>query len=211
MWSDVVCPWCAIGARRFAAGVEMFAAAGGDASSIVVRRRPFQLDPDAPPDPTPVAEVYARKFGGPERAAQIFGQVTSAAAESGLDFHLERAVRANTFDAHRLIWLAASSGEVGFDGVAEERLMAAYFSEGRNIADPDVLLACGVDIGLDPARVASMLAGDEGRSEVRADIELGVDRGITAVPSFVFAGEFVISGAQEPALFARILGKLTAS
>src|SRR5215207_5970885 len=102
IYSDVVCPWCYIGKRRFEKAL-----AGFDrADEVKVVWKPYQLDPTAPPTPTPVREAYARKFGGPDAASQIIDRVTAAAAGEGLEFLLDRALRANTFDAHRLMWWA---------------------------------------------------------------------------------------------------------
>ena len=106
IWSDVVCPWCYIGKRKFETALADFA---GRADVEVVYRA-YQLDPTAPPgDARPVPEVYAKKFGGPERAAEMIDRVTSIAAEVGLDFRMDRALRANTLDAHRLLWSTAGT------------------------------------------------------------------------------------------------------
>ena len=121
VWSDVVCPWCYIGKRRFAAAVgDARRRPGRSTPTIEVVYRPFQLDPNAPPGTTmPVAEAYARKFGGPEQAAAIIDNITAIAAAEGLEFHLDRAQRANTRDAHRLLWYAATSGPPGRPGRAQ--------------------------------------------------------------------------------------------
>ncbi len=100
IYSDVVCPWCYIGKRRFEEALNEFE----HADEIDVRWRPFQLDPRAPATPSPVLDAYARKFGGPERAMEIIDHITSVAASVGLDFHLDIAQRGNTFAAHRLLW-----------------------------------------------------------------------------------------------------------
>ena len=136
IFSDVVCPWCWIGKRRWERALEQYAGAGHDPATIEVDLRPFQLDPDAPQTPVPLPEAYARKFGGPERAAAIIDRISRVAADEGLEFHLDRALRCNTFDAHRLLWLARHEGR---QHVVEERLMRAYFTEGRDVSDHDVL------------------------------------------------------------------------
>ena len=117
--------------------------------------RPFQLDPAAPPGTTmPVAEAYARKFGGPDRAAAMIAHVTRIAAGEGLEFHLDRARRANARDAHRLLAYAAQHGPVGAQTDVKERLLAAYFTNGEDVGDHDVLVTVADRAGLDPTAVA---------------------------------------------------------
>ncbi len=151
VWSDVVCPWCYIGKRRFAAALARARRRSRRSTpTIEVVYRPFQLDPTAPPGTTmPVAEAYARKFGGPEQAAAIIDNITGIAAAEGLEFHLDRAQRANTRDAHRLLWYAETSGPPGAQATLKERLLAAYFVDGRNVGDPDVLAEEAAAAGLD--------------------------------------------------------------
>jgi len=216
VWSDIVCPWCAIGHRRFAAGLAAYAAAGGDSASISIVPRAFQLDPTAPSAPTPMSEVYGAKFGGPQRAAQLIAQVTEAAAEVGWDFHLDRALRANTYDAHRLVALAATLGDGASPGRAlavEARLMRAYFSDGLDVADRSVLLECAGSVGFDADTVARALDAGGGATHVQADLAEAAELGVTAVPTFVFGadrpeGGFALSGAQDPQLFTRVLSKM---
>ncbi len=202
IWSDVVCPWCYIGKRRFEQALERFD--GRDDVEIVFR--PYLLDPTAAPGvATPVSEVYARKFGGPERAAQIIDHVSSIAATCGIEFHLGRAVRANTLLAHRLLWFAERHG-VQID--VKEQLLQAYFTDGRNVGDPDVLVDIGRGVGLDDAEVSAFLASDEGRAEVMEDLATAARFDITAVPTFVFDGTWVVPGAQEVETFERVLERV---
>ena len=202
IWSDVVCPWCYIGKRRFEQALENFA--GRDEVEIVFR--PFQLDPTAPPGAaTPVADVYARKFGGPERAAQIIGHVTNVAAASGIEFHLDRAVRANTLLAHRLLWFAEPRG---VQIALKEELLRAYFTDGRNVGDPEVLVEIAERVGLDRAEVEELLASDEGTDEVRAELAVAAANDITAVPTFVFDGRWTVPGAQDVEVFERVLQRV---
>ena len=200
IWSDVVCPWCYIGKRKFEDALARFE--GRDDVDVVWR--PYQLDPTAPPgSTTPVAEAYARKFGGPERAAQIIQTVSNVAAEVGLDFHMERAVRANTLAAHRVLGLAEREYGTGAQNQLKEGLLQAYFVDGRNVGDTDTLVALAAAAGLDAERVQAMLDGDEGVAETRAEIAHANDLDITAVPTFVFDGRWTIPGAQDPELFLR--------
>jgi predicted DsbA family dithiol-disulfide isomerase len=198
IYSDVVCPWCYIGKRRFEEALSRFE--GRDDVTVVFK--PFQLDPNAPNVPTPVMDAYARKFGGPEEAAQIMERVTSAAAPEGLDFHLEIAQRANTFDAHRLIAFADRHGQ---QAAMKERLLQAYFMEGRHVADHEQLADLAADVGLDRDDVAAFLASDEGVAELRADLLESLERGVSAVPTFVFEGRWAVPGAQDADTMLRVL------
>ena len=218
IYSDVVCPWCWIGKRRLEQALERY----DGAEHVTLSFRPFQLDPTAPRTASPVVEAYAAKFGGVERARQIMDRVTGIAAEVGLDYRMDIAQRANTFDAHRVLWFAAEvgagTGDSSLQPAVKERLMRAYFSEGHDIGDHDVLVSCAVDAGLDGDAVRRMLESDEGSDQVVVELEVARQAGITAVPTFVFhpdgepanggAEGFVLSGAQEPELLLRVLERL---
>jgi predicted DsbA family dithiol-disulfide isomerase len=209
IWSDVVCPWCYIGKRRFERAVE----AVSDTIDVRVSYRPYQLDPTASPGrSSPVADAYAKKFGGPERAAQIIQHVTSIAAAEGLEFRMERALRANTLLAHRLLWLSEATGQ---QHQLKERLLQAYFHDGLDIGDPEVLVACAADVGFDAERVAAFLDSDDGAEQVAALIESARDREISAVPTYVFAGppggpDWMVPGAQDTDTFVTVLERLAA-
>ena len=198
IYSDVVCPWCYIGKRRFEDALARFD--GRDDVEVVWR--PFQLDPHAPATPTPVADAYARKFGGPEQAAQIIDKMTATAAAAGLEFHLDEAQRANTFEAHRLIDRAAADGR---QSAMKERLLQAYFTEGPDIGDREVLVDLAGDVGLDSERIRAFLASDEGTAELREELVTGLERGVNAVPTFVFEGRWAVPGAQEADTMLRVL------
>jgi predicted DsbA family dithiol-disulfide isomerase len=209
VWSDVVCPWCYIGKRRFETAVSRLAADDTFGLDIEVVYRPFQLDPTASPGTTmPVLEAYARKFGGPERAAAIIDNITAVAAEERLEFHLDRAQRANTRDAHRALWYALAQGGPKTQGDLKERLLAAYFTEGANVSDPDVLAAAAGETGLDSDAVRRMLDSDEGMAELSAALSVAADAGITAVPTYVLDGRWSIPGAQDPNVFEQVLRRL---
>jgi predicted DsbA family dithiol-disulfide isomerase len=201
IWSDVVCPWCYIGKRRFEAALQRFAGA----EEVSVTFRAFQLDPGAPPGAaTPVREVYERKFG-PGQADQLIERVTTLAAEEGLTFHLDRAVRANTLLAHRVIWLARQRG---VQEAVKERLLRAYFTEGRNVGDPDTLAELAAECGLERDEVLGYLASDAGQAEVASDLTEALELGITAVPTYVFDGRWSVPGAQDPDTFVRVLERV---
>jgi predicted DsbA family dithiol-disulfide isomerase len=203
IYSDVICPWCYIGKRRFEDALARFD--GRD--DVTVVWRPFQLDPHAPPTPMPVADAYARKFGGPEQAGQIIERMTTTAATEGLDFHMDEAQRSNTFLAHRLIWFAARAGQ---QGAMKERLLRAYFTEGRHVGDAAVLADLAAQVGLDRDEVVAFLASDEGVAELREELLQGLERGVTAVPTFVFENTWAVPGAQDSDTMLRVLETVAA-
>ena len=214
IWSDVVCPWCYIGKRRFETALAAVAASR-DVSSIEVVYRPYQLDPTAPIGVSePVSVAYAKKFGGPERAAELMDNVTRIAADDGIEFRMDNAVRANTLLAHRLLWFADQMGdEMAADGHAtqralKERLMQAYFTDGDDVGDADVLVRCAAEIGLDEAAVQAFLQSDDGVGEVMESLAGAAANGITAVPTYVINGQWAVPGAQDPAVFERVLNRL---
>jgi predicted DsbA family dithiol-disulfide isomerase len=214
VWSDVVCPWCYIGKRKFAAGlaqVEAELAAEGVDVAFDVSFHPYQLDPTAAPGTAgPVIDAYAKKFGGPERAAAIIANVSERAAEVGLDFRMDRALRANTLLAHRLIWLAGRPDSPTPQDTMKERLLQAYFHDGLDIGDPDVLADCAAEVGFEREVAREFLASERGTDEVRGELDVASEHGITAVPTYVINGRWAIPGAQEPETFAQVLRKMAA-
>lgn len=207
VYSDVVCPWCYIGKRKFEMGLAQVSDDLG--VDVVVTYRPHQLDPGAAPGvATPVFQGYSRKFGGPERARQILDHVTATAAATGIDFRMDRALRANTLLAHRLIWLAGRPDSPVDQSEMKERLLRAYFTDGLHIGDPDVLADCAADVGFDRAEVVAFLESDRGLREVDVELREGYENGITAVPTYVFNGTWAVPGAQEPDTFAQVLQRM---
>lgn len=211
IFSDVVCPWCYIGKRRFEKGLELARADGDLGVDFEVAFKPHQLDPKAAPGVSgPVAEAYAKKFGGPEKAAQILEHLTTTAAGDGLEFRMDIAQRANTMLAHRLIWRAALPESPVSQDAMKERLLRAYFMEGTHIGSADALAEAVADLGLDVAETLAFLESDEGVAEVSAELQHGFENGITAVPTFVFNDSWAVPGAQDPDTFATVLRKLAA-
>jgi len=205
IWSDVVCPWCYIGKRRFERAVDEL---DGEIQLDVVYR-PYQLDPTASPGTSqPVFEAYSKKFGGPEQARAILARVTEAAAGDGLAFRMDRAQRANTLLAHRLLWLAEQPRSPVAQHVLKERLLQAYFVDGLNIGDPDVLADCAAEVGFDREAVTEFLESDGGGREVAGYLEQAADNGISAVPTFVINGQWAIPGAQDTDTFVNVLRRL---
>ena len=205
IWSDIVCPWCYIGKRRF----ERAAAELDGEIQLDVVYRPYQLDPTASPGKSqPVFEAYARKFGGPEQARAVISRVTEAAAGDGLAFRMDRALRANTLLAHRLLWLAEQPGSPVPQDTLKERLLQAYFTDGLDIGDPDVLADCAAELGFARADVIEFLESDRGRNEVAAYLEQAAEHGIGAVPTYVINGQWAIPGAQDTETFVNVLRRL---
>ena len=199
IWSDIACPWCYIGITRFERALAQFD------GSPEIRLHPFQLDPDAPIPGIPAIVRYEARFGSD--APEMLARVTREAVNEGLDFHYERTLAANTFDAHRAIGFARRSG---LDRALEKRLFAAYFTQGLDVSDRAVLADCGAELGLDRDELAAYLGGDDGVDELRRELNDAFVRGITAVPSFVFEDEFLIPGAVDSASFLRILEQMRA-
>jgi predicted DsbA family dithiol-disulfide isomerase len=212
VWSDVVCPWCYIGKRRFAAALQQLADDPTFDADVEIVYKPYQLDPNAPPGTaTRVIDAYARKFGGPERAQAIIEHLTATAAADGLEFHLDRAQRANTRDAHRLLWYAGQHGGPAVQDALKERLLSAYFTRGRNVGDADVLCEEAVAVGFDADDVRHFLDSDEGRVEVEGDLAYAAEAGIAAVPTYVIDRRWSIPGAQDPDVFVQVLRRLAAT
>jgi predicted DsbA family dithiol-disulfide isomerase len=200
IWSDIVCPFCYVGKRRFEAALAGFE----PREHVTVTWRSFELDPQAPPEQRgSLDEMLARKYGmSLEQAKAANARVVALAAAEGVTFRLEAAKRGNTFDAHRLIHLAAANG---LQGEAKERLLRAYFTEGRAIGERHTLLDLAVEIGLDEQAARDALASDAFAAEVRADERLAHELGIQGVPFFVADRRYAVSGAQEAPTFERLL------
>ena len=205
IWSDVVCPWCWIGKHRFQQGVALL---GDDAPDIEVHWHPFLLDPDAGTTPVPLREAYVAKFGSAERTAQILSQTQTTARAEGLPMDFDQGqVRVTTLPAHRLLWLA---GREGVQAAVGEALFQAHFVEGRNLADPQTLIAAAAAGGIAAERVTALLAGDEGLPEVQAQLAQAQALGIQSVPTFVVNDRYAIQGAQPPESFAQALRQIAA-
>ena len=193
IWSDIACPWCYIGKRRFEAALERFE----HRDQVQVTWRSFELDPDAPPERHgDLAARLAEKYGmSVEQARASQQNLTDMAAGEGLKYHFDKARSGNTFDAHRMIALAA---EHGLQDAMKERLLSAYFTEGELVSDPEALGRLASEVGVPAAAVRETLASDRFADEVRND-ELTAQRlGISAVPTFVVDRALGASGAQPP-------------
>ncbi|MBC7813818.1 MAG: DsbA family oxidoreductase [Burkholderiales bacterium] len=202
IWSDVVCPWCYIGKRRFESALTHFEAETGEKVDLVWRS--FQLDPTTPKDAKQsVTEMLSEKYRVSAAEAKAMNDnVTTLAAAEGLDYHLDLARASNTFDAHRLIHYAAEHGK---QDEMQERIMQAYFTEGRHVGEIDTLVELAVEIGLNADNLRRVLEGDVYSANVRADIQRAAAIGVRGVPFFVFAEKYGVSGAQRMDVFLQAL------
>ena len=206
IFSDVICPWCYIGKRRFDRAVANLTSSGIELNLEVIYR-PFQLDSTAPQDtPTPVREAYAKKFGGNERADEILTHVSKIAATEGINFNLDIALRANTSRAHRLIALCQTTS---LDHTKlKEQLMIAYFCDGKDISNIDVLTNIGINFGINETAVVQMFESDSSVDLLNSNLERAHELGITAVPTYVFDEQWSVPGAQDSEMFERIIRRL---
>jgi predicted DsbA family dithiol-disulfide isomerase len=200
IWSDIACPWCYVGKRRFEAALAAFE----HRDEVTVTWRSFELDPAAPRErPVDGATHLAEKYGtSREQALAMQQRMTDVAAGEGLEFRFDRARGGNTFDAHRLLHLAAAHG---MQDAMKERLMRAYLTEGEAIGDPETLERLAIDAGLPVAEVRELLAGDRFAAEVREDERTAARFGIHAVPFFVVDRAIGASGAQPSEVFSELL------
>jgi predicted DsbA family dithiol-disulfide isomerase len=200
IWSDVVCPFCYIGKRNFEKALAAFPAR----EKVEVVWRSYQLDPTLQATPGRSLHEYlaARKGFTTDHARQMGNYVTGVARQARLTFNLDRAVVANTRDAHRLIHLAAARG---LQDQAKERLLAAYFTEGRDVGDHATLVQLGTDIGLEAGEVQQLLQSDAYAAEVQADQDEAEQVGARGVPFFVFGEKYALSGAQPSEEFLSAL------
>jgi len=203
IWSDMVCPWCYLGHRRFELALDQLRQEGVD--GFDVRWHAYELDPGAPAEPGDLRAVIEKKYG-PGAFDGMTGRLTALGAEEGLDYRFDLARRVNTFDAHRLTAWAATGGPEAQDAVLR-RVFRAYFTEGAVISDHEVLAALAADVGLDGDAARAVLAGDDHAEEVRADEAMAQDLGVGGVPAFVLDRQFLVSGAQDTETFVRLLRK----
>ncbi|MGU3292951.1 DsbA family oxidoreductase [Williamsia sp. M5A3_1d] len=205
IWSDIACPWCYIGKRRFEAGLAAFA--GRDDVSVTYRS--YELAPDTPTDfdGSEVDFLVGHKGMSPAQVEQMLDEMTQLAAVEGLAYDFDALRHTNTRLAHRTLHLART---VGRQRELAERLFAAYFTEGRHLGRPDELADLAAEVGLDRAAVLDALAGDDFVAEVDADIAQARAHGIAGVPFFVLDGRYGISGAQPAQAFTSALEQVAA-
>jgi predicted DsbA family dithiol-disulfide isomerase len=206
--SDVVCPWCYIGKRRLSAALSRVAQRHGDVD-FRVSWHPFQLNPDLPAEGMDRQRYLEDKFGGPERAAEVYARVREAGASVGLAFDFERILRQpNTLDAHRLVNWAQRQGA---GDALVEALFRAFFIDGRYLGDHETLAVIAGAAGFDAGAARSMLAATEGVDEVRSMDARVRELGVTGVPFFIFDDRFAVSGAQEPEALVGVIEEALAT
>jgi predicted DsbA family dithiol-disulfide isomerase len=200
IWSDIACPWCYIGKRRFEAALAEFE----HRDEVHVRWRSFELDPEAPSERVgDRAERLAQKYGMTvEQARAAEQQLTGVAAGEGLGFRFDIARSGSTFDAHRVVHLARGHE---LQDAMKERLLRAYFIEGELMSDHDTLVRLAAEVGLEEQEVRELLAGDRYAEEVRDDEQAATELGISAVPTFVLDRRLGASGAQPPDALLELL------
>jgi predicted DsbA family dithiol-disulfide isomerase len=200
IWSDIACPWCFVGKRRFEAALSGFE----HAEEVQIRWRSFELDPDAPYERTgDRAARLAEKYGlTVERARELEQDLVATAAGDGLEFRFDIARSGSTFDGHRIVHLAA---EHDLQDAMKERLLRAYFEQGELIAEDATLVKLAVEVGLDGEEVSQALSSGRFAEEVREDERIAAQMGISAVPTFVVGRAIGVSGAQPPDVLLDLL------
>ena len=194
IFSDVVCPWCFIGKRRLERAL-----AERPQDQVEIHWRAFQLNPDMPVQGMPRQTYLQTKFGGPERATQIYNTIRENGKKEGLDFQFEKiGTTPNTVRAHRLIRFAS---ERGASDALVEKLFTGYFYEGKNIGDVEALTDIAAEAGLDRAEAEEFLNGNDGVADVLAETRFAYENGINGVPCFIFDRRYALAGAQEPEAF----------
>ena len=205
IYSDIVCPWCYIGERRFRRALDALP----NGKNIEVVFRPFQLDPSTPETPQPLKQYLSKKFGAQVDA--VTKQTASVAAGEGLDLRFDKAQSVNTLTAHRLLRFALKRGGPETQHALADKLFEAHFTAGANVADPELLADLAADAGLPREEVLLYLQSDEGIAEIQEEISRAQRLGIRAVPTFVFNGESAVQGAQPTSTFLSVLEDMRAT
>ena len=204
VWSDIMCPFCYIGKRNYETALQKFK----DKDLVEIEWHSFQLDPTIPVKNENKVNVYQylaeAKGMSYEYSKKLHEKLIQTAKNAGLEYNFDKAIVANSFDAHKMIQLAKTK-KLG--DAAEERLFSAYFTEGRDFGDTDTLVSLGKDIGLQENEIRNALKSDEYARKVEQDIQEANDIGVGGVPFFVFNRKYAISGAQPPDYFLQTLQK----
>ncbi|WP_377270549.1 DsbA family protein [Peterkaempfera sp. SMS 1(5)a] len=204
IYSDIACPWCYVGKRRFERALAAYPAA----DTVEVVYRPYQLVPEASPQAEPLEPVLRRKFG--DRITEMNGRLAEIGLREGIAFDFAAAQSVNTLLGHRLLHLAETEYGTTVQAALKNALLHAYFVDGGNVGDAGQLTELAVTAGLDRDRVTAYLASDEGTAEVQDRIAEARAMGVTAVPTFVFEGKWKVEGAQEASTFLQILEQISA-
>ncbi|HET7409865.1 MAG TPA: DsbA family oxidoreductase [Paracoccaceae bacterium] len=202
--SDPICPWCYIGK----ANLDRAIAETGE-NPFEIDWRIFQLNPDMPPEGMDRQSYLETKFGGPERARETYARIEAAAADAGIEMNFDRIPRTpNTMDAHRLIrWSRAT----GHQSDLVERLFAAYFAQGRDISNHEVLLDAAGSVGMEREVVERLLSGEADREQLHEEEAAARQMGVNGVPCFVLGGRYVLQGAQPVETWTKVIGELIAA
>lgn len=202
IWSDVMCPFCYIGKRKFENALQQFK----NKADVEIIWKSFQLNPNMKTEPNKSINQYLAETKGwtLDYAKEMNTYVSDMAKEVGLTYHLDKAIVANSFDAHRLIQLAKKNG---LGDLAEEHLFKAYFTEGKNTANKNVLMELGLSIGLKKEQLTQLFNSQDYSKEVIADLQEAEQLKISGVPFFVFDKKYAVSGAQNPEVFLDTLNK----
>jgi predicted DsbA family dithiol-disulfide isomerase len=202
IWSDIMCPYCYIGKRRIEEALEQFE----HKNAVEIEWKSFQLDATfvASEDDNMVEHLAEKYRKDKEWAQEMMDSMTQNAKNSGLDFHFEKAVMANSLNAHRLLHLAKKHN---VSNALEELLFKAYLTDGKNINDFKTLSELGLQVGLDSKEIDAVLDSDAYAKEVKEDIEMAHNIGVQGVPFFVFDNKYAVSGAQHVETFVKTLEK----
>lgn len=203
--SDVSCPWCVIGLRSLEQALERI----GDSASADIHFQPFELNPQLAPEGQDIGEHLAQKYGSTrEQMLRNQDAIRARGAELGFTFDMDKRSRVyNTFDAHRLLHWAELEGR---QLALKRALFAAYFTEGRNPSDREVLIDIATQAGLDPVRAREVLESDRYTDEVRERQRFYATHGIQAVPSVIVNDKYLIQGGQPASVFEQALRKIAA-
>ena len=201
--SDVICPWCYIGKAHLDRALE----ANPD-HPFTIEWHPFQLNPTMPEGGMDRREYLEHKFGGKEGAVRVYGQIAEAAEAAGLDIDFGAIQRTpNTINAHRLIHWAGLEGR---QTAVVSKLFKAYFKEGRDIGEAEVLADIADSVGMDAALVMRLLASDSDRDDIAARDKHSREMGVSSVPTFIVAGKHAVPGAQPPELWLKVIDEMSA-
>jgi predicted DsbA family dithiol-disulfide isomerase len=194
---DTICPWCYVGKKRFERALAL-----RPQPSVEINWRPFQLNPNMPAGGVDRDTYVSRKFGGADRARRVHASLIETGEQEGIEFRFDLMKRTpNTVDSHRLIWAAARSG---LQSEAVRAVFRAYFTQGKDIGDRAVLVEIAAAIGLDPADIRDVLAGEDGRAEILAFDDMARGLGVSGVPCYIIDRRYAVSGAQSPEVFLQV-------
>ena len=200
IWSDIACPFCYMGKRKFDMALAQFEGK----EDVEIEWKSFLLNPEVKTDPSVSIFQYLAEIKGfpEEQARQMMSQITASGSAIGLDYHFDQVVLANTMKAHQLLHEARIQG---FQHEMEERLFEAHFVEGKNIDDVNILLGLASEVGLNTTALDVKILSGQYTTELEADINLAQQFGVRGVPFFVFDRKYAVSGAQEPETFLKTM------